>query len=70
MITYKVEYIDCYIKEMTTNQIDKNKLSHIDSQVNHLIFLNEINDHCKNASEINRADKFLTRKSGNMLTKN
>ena len=56
---YKVEYLDGYIEEITTNRISKNMLSHIDSQGNHFLLLKEINDHCKDASEINRANGFM-----------
>ena len=54
---------------MTTNQNSRNMLSQIDSQVNHFLFLKEINDHCKDESEINRSDGFLTRKSGDVHAK-
>ena len=51
---------------MTTNQNSGNMLSQIDSQVNHFLFLKEINDNCKDEYEINRSDGFLTRKSGDV----
>ena len=54
---------------MTTNQVTKNMLSHIDSQGNHFLLLKEINNHCKDASSINRTDGFLMGKSGNVQAK-
>ena len=66
---YKVEYLDGYIEEMTNNQITENILSQIDSEVNHFLLLKEINDHGKDESAINRANIFLTIKSGNLHAK-
>ena len=44
-------------------------LSHIDSKGKYFLLLKEINDQCKDASEINRAKGFMTRKSGNVHAK-
>ena len=38
-IKYEVEYLDGCIEEITTNQIAKNMVSHIDSQGNHFLLL-------------------------------
>ena len=41
---YEVEYLDGYIEEMATNQISEDMLSRIDSQGNHFLLLNRINN--------------------------
>ena len=65
-IKYKIDYLDGYIEEITTNQISKNMLSQIDSQGNKSLLLNEINNYCKDASDIDRANGLLTINSGNV----
>ena len=55
---------------MTNNQISKDVLSQIDSQGNYFLFIREMNDHCKDASAVNRSDEFLASKSGNVHAKN
>ena len=54
---------------MTTNPISKNMSSQIDSQGYHFLLIMEIKYYCKDASAINWADGFLTRKSGNVHEK-
>ena len=66
---YEVEYLDGYIEEITTNKIAENMLSHIYSQCNQFLLLKENNNKCKEASEISRADKFMTNKSENVHAK-
>ena len=54
---------------MTTGQITENMLSQIDSQGNQFFLIKKIDNHRKDESAINRADEFLTIKSGNVHVK-
>ena len=66
---YEVDYLDGYIEKMTTDKISENILSQIDSQGNQLLLLKNIGNHRKYAYAINRAEQFMTIKSGNVQEK-
>ena len=48
------------LNKLLLTKISENMLSHIYSQVNHFLLLQDINNHFKDAYAINRADGFLT----------
>ena len=69
-IDYDVHYLYGFVLDITANQTAKNMLLQVYSKCNHLLFLKDITDHCKDSYSINNNNGFLNSKSGNLHTNN
>ena len=56
-------------QELTANIIAESMLTHVDSEVHHYRFLQEITDHKKDRSSITLSDGMIRSRNGNMVPK-
>ena len=66
---YKITYVDGDTAEVEANIIAKNMFNQIDSEDYHYQILKEIQDHYSDGSAIQRAEGFITSRSGNKIPK-